>query len=583
MKKILLPGIVKLCTVLCLLALIQCNKIEDPFYKYGLAIEKISPTGGPAGTQVTITGTGFHAVPDENTVMFNGEEAKVTQATATSLLVEAPAGGTTGAVSVTVNGQSAEGPVFTYLEEGQPQITGISPEVGWDYTTTAVTITGNNFGDDRNKASVSFDGQDASIQSFSQTKIIAAPPTHEAGKVKVKVTVDGKPSNEMDYIYQQAPYIWGGGYQFFYEGSIDLGVANLSSPDSSVHLFVAGKEVPNIMVITSREPINNYPGDTANKIIVQDAESQDFIKANAVNAFASLQVTCYGVPSNIFDIQFRPDVDSMYSRRGLNMFSAGDTLYIAGRFFGDRSRVNSSLVLMANSNNLESPDVLSWTDDLIVAVMPQYNIQPNGTGKRSAVLWVHAGEYSSYSYALEYIISCDEHTMKGKVYTGEYQYPQQIKQPYAFEFFGEDSMYFTSSYDRYPGTYTYDCSTGEVTMDFAGHGVVVKAVHESNALTHFSFIKSAGFDFVSANLNTTWNQNLDGSKWQEDVIVRTPLKLEFAAGNKVAIQGSGAWNDYVRKNGVITFSLNGTKFFGYIENGSMELESNGVVIVLKKE
>src|SRR5690606_7217628 len=170
-----------------------------------------------------------------------------------------------------------------------------------------------------------------------------------------------------------------------------------------------------------------------------------------------------------------------------------------------------------------------------------------------------------------------------EIYTGEYQYPESIRQPYAIEFFGNDSMYFTSSYDRYGGNYVYDCSTKEVTMDFAGHGVIVKAVRESDALSNFNFIKSTGFNFIGANLNTTWNQNLDGTKWQEDVVLRTPLELEFAPGNKVGVQGRGVWYDYVRRNGTITFSLEGKKFFGYIENDKMELESNGAVIVLKRQ
>ena len=149
MKNVLFNSASKIFPVIILLGFLKCNKIEDPFYKYELAIENISPTGGPAGTEVTITGTGFSTVPDENRVMFNGEEAQVTQATATSLLAEAPAGGTTGIISVAVNGQSAEGPVFTYKEEDQLEIISIQPEGGYPFSSTLCTttiITGKHFG-----------------------------------------------------------------------------------------------------------------------------------------------------------------------------------------------------------------------------------------------------------------------------------------------------------------------------------------------------------------------------------------------------------------------------------------------------
>src|SRR5262249_38315334 len=69
---------------------------------------------GSAGATVTITGTGFSVTADDNTVKFNGTAASVTSATTTSLTVTAPTGGTTGKVTVTTDGGTADGPTFTY-------------------------------------------------------------------------------------------------------------------------------------------------------------------------------------------------------------------------------------------------------------------------------------------------------------------------------------------------------------------------------------------------------------------------------------------------------------------------------------
>ena len=46
-----------------------------------------TPTSGPVGTGVTITGTGFSATASQNVVFFGATQAPVTAASATSLTV----------------------------------------------------------------------------------------------------------------------------------------------------------------------------------------------------------------------------------------------------------------------------------------------------------------------------------------------------------------------------------------------------------------------------------------------------------------------------------------------------------------
>jgi hypothetical protein len=64
-------------------------------------ITSFTPTEGPVGTSVTITGTNFDPVPANNTVKFNGVTATVTAATAASLTATVPTGATTGPITVT--------------------------------------------------------------------------------------------------------------------------------------------------------------------------------------------------------------------------------------------------------------------------------------------------------------------------------------------------------------------------------------------------------------------------------------------------------------------------------------------------
>jgi hypothetical protein len=78
-------------------------------------ISVISPTSGFTGTEVTITGSNFSGTSSQNGVSFNGVSATVTSASTTQLVVNVPDNATSGAVSVTVGGETATGPSFTVL------------------------------------------------------------------------------------------------------------------------------------------------------------------------------------------------------------------------------------------------------------------------------------------------------------------------------------------------------------------------------------------------------------------------------------------------------------------------------------
>lgn len=71
-----------------------------------LSIIEFTPGSGAIGAQVTIYGTGFSDTPSANTVKFNGVTATVTSATKTRLVVNVPAGATTGLINVTTTNGS---------------------------------------------------------------------------------------------------------------------------------------------------------------------------------------------------------------------------------------------------------------------------------------------------------------------------------------------------------------------------------------------------------------------------------------------------------------------------------------------
>jgi hypothetical protein len=70
----------------------------------GATITSFTPTSGPVGTNVTITGTNLTGV---TAVKFNGVTATFTTSTATSVTATVPAGATTGKITVTTPGGTA--------------------------------------------------------------------------------------------------------------------------------------------------------------------------------------------------------------------------------------------------------------------------------------------------------------------------------------------------------------------------------------------------------------------------------------------------------------------------------------------
>src|SRR5262249_61949985 len=76
-------------------------------------LASLSPSSGPIGTAVTISGTNFGATQGASVVTFNGTPATPTSWSDTTINVATPTGATTGNVVVMVGGQASNGLPFT--------------------------------------------------------------------------------------------------------------------------------------------------------------------------------------------------------------------------------------------------------------------------------------------------------------------------------------------------------------------------------------------------------------------------------------------------------------------------------------
>ncbi len=161
---------------------------------YGQAptITSLSPTSGPVGTSVTITGSNFGATQGTSTVTFNGIASTPTSWGSTTVVTPVPAGATTGPVVVTVGGVASNGITFTVAST----ISSISPNAA--AAGTSITISGSNFGSSQGSSTVTFNGILATPTSWSATSIVAPAPAG-ATTGQVVVIVAGLASNGVSF------------------------------------------------------------------------------------------------------------------------------------------------------------------------------------------------------------------------------------------------------------------------------------------------------------------------------------------------------------------------------------------------
>jgi hypothetical protein len=157
-------------------------------------ITNISPTVGTIGTQITITGTGFGAT--SGTASVNGMNATIQSWSDTQVVASVATGTTSGGVQVVNGGVSSNAVTFTILN---PQIAAINPASG--AIGTQITITGTGFGS--STGTVSVNGTNATVQSWSDTQVVAtiAAGTTTGG---VRVFISGVSSNAITFTVTSA-------------------------------------------------------------------------------------------------------------------------------------------------------------------------------------------------------------------------------------------------------------------------------------------------------------------------------------------------------------------------------------------
>ncbi|MBI5825912.1 MAG: IPT/TIG domain-containing protein [Chloroflexi bacterium] len=157
------------------------------------AITSFTPTSGPVGTSVTISGANFSGAID---VSFNGAAATFTVDSDTSISASVPAGATTGTISVTTAGGTATSadPFTVTVPVPAPAITSFTPASG--PVGTSVTISGANFSGATN---VNFNGTAATFTVNSDTSISASVPAGATTGTISVTTVGGTATSPANF------------------------------------------------------------------------------------------------------------------------------------------------------------------------------------------------------------------------------------------------------------------------------------------------------------------------------------------------------------------------------------------------
>ncbi len=146
-------------------------------------ITSFEPLKGAADQEITITGTNFNNLAENNNVTFNGVLATVVSASATSLTVVVPPEANSGKIAVEVEQLLAVSETdFITI----PSIISFSPETG--AVDEEVTISGANFSPVPEENIVNFNGTLAVVTASTETSIITSiPDDAETGPVTVEV------------------------------------------------------------------------------------------------------------------------------------------------------------------------------------------------------------------------------------------------------------------------------------------------------------------------------------------------------------------------------------------------------------
>jgi sugar lactone lactonase YvrE len=166
----------------------------------GPSVSALHPSHGPDSTKITISGTGFGNTLANDAVSFNGKQATVLGLTDTTITAMVPTLAGTGNVTISVNGQTINGGVFTYDTTWRLSVIADNLQIPY---YLAVDGSGNLFAPTYNDGVINKISPQGTITPFANLYCwgTALDP---AGNLYV-VSNSGYSGNDSGYIYKYSP------------------------------------------------------------------------------------------------------------------------------------------------------------------------------------------------------------------------------------------------------------------------------------------------------------------------------------------------------------------------------------------
>jgi hypothetical protein len=157
-------------------------------------ITTVSPASGLAGTQVTLSGSGFGAAQANGNVWLGTVYGAVVSWSDTQVMATVASGSATGTARILQNGVWSNSLPFS---TGLPQITSVSPNLG--AAGTQVIITGSGFGAVQGSGSVSLGSTLGLVSSWSDTQVVATVASGAVTGV-ARIQQNGVSSNAVQFL-----------------------------------------------------------------------------------------------------------------------------------------------------------------------------------------------------------------------------------------------------------------------------------------------------------------------------------------------------------------------------------------------
>lgn len=313
------------------------------------AISTITPSTGPVGTQVTLTGTGFGATQGTSVLSFSGQPAaSISSWSNTQIIGTVPVTAITGPAVVNVGGVNSSTALFTVPA---PNLSNFSPFGG--VAGTQVTLTGLGFQANQRNSTVTFNGLPATITSWSDSQIVATVPAG-ASTGPLAVTVNGisNPSNSFTNFEVPNPTITSvnppeapPNGTIIITGS-GFGASGVVGEGPCWSLAVCSVQLNGVGI--------NFTSWSDTSIVAQ-------LPYNATSGTLTVvkyDATSSGVP---ITVEGAPTISTLSPDNG----AVGDTITISGSGFGPPGQSTSTVQF-----NGAPAFVSSWGDTSITAIVP---------------------------------------------------------------------------------------------------------------------------------------------------------------------------------------------------------------------